>query len=264
MDPTAAALSAAKTRLRKVVASRLKNLSYDSIVCQSSNIADIVRSLPEYKTAKNVALYMHMDVSHSVPRKSGMNVEVHTDKIIENAMADGKEVYLPRIVPMTEIRSDLRKMFHMAQHKLHSQKESHFTPKLFLQMLRVPRDEAVGDLEADNEVHGFAIKEPTGGDDVYDQSGLDLIIVPGLVFNSSCKRIGRGKGFYDSYIEQHKVWSESQGRRSPYLVGIGFHEQLISLNDDSAQEDKSFPCEEHDQILDTLVIGDQVFKQPSE
>ena len=33
---------------------------------------------------------------------------------------------------------------------------------------------------------------------------IDLILVPGVVFDLQCNRIGRGAGFYDRFLKQHK------------------------------------------------------------
>lgn len=47
--------------------------------------------------------------------------------------------------------------------------------------------------------HG--IKEPTG-DRIVDSDSIDLIIMPGLAFDLSGHRLGRGAGFYDRFLSQ--------------------------------------------------------------
>ena len=58
------------------------------------------------------------------------------------------------------------------------------------------------------------IKQPEAHDDSRPEAlaatdqGLDLLLVPGLAFTEDGRRLGRGKGFYDKYLER----SEKVGR----------------------------------------------------
>lgn len=70
---------------------------------------------------------------------------------------------------------------------------------------------------------------------------MDLIIVPGVAFDSRGHRIGYGKGFYD------KLLKETKGEK----VGLAFHEQLI----------EAVPSEAHDVALD-LIVTDQTLIYP--
>ncbi|KAJ8103336.1 hypothetical protein POJ06DRAFT_67316 [Lipomyces tetrasporus] len=257
------AVAAAKKHLRQKIADRLKYVSQESVLDQSNAIADTVRALPEYKGAKTIGVYMHMEISHVLPRKSGRNVEVRTDTLIKNAFDDGKQVYLPRIIHSSDLSDDLQNLFRTAQHRLRSDVESNYFPSRFLKMLKMPDYEAVQALVVQNEgTHAFTIKEPSHGDDALETAGLDLIIVPGLVFTTACERIGRGKGFYDNYVTLHKLASQGQGRRGPWLVGIGLREQLVRENDVVDTTVNSFPCEDHDQQLDILVVESDIYRRP--
>ena len=44
---------------------------------------------------------------------------------------------------------------------------------------------------------------------------ISLVVVPGIAFDSSCHRLGYGKGFYDRLLATHH----------PHSVGVGFAEQ---------------------------------------
>lgn len=46
---------------------------------------------------------------------------------------------------------------------------------------------------------------------------IDLILAPGVVFDKSCNRIGRGGGYYDKFLRQH---------RNAHQVGICYDFQL--------------------------------------
>lgn len=66
----------------------------------------------------------------------------------------------------------------------------------------------------------------------------DIILVPGIGFSKTGNRLGRGKGFYDKYLESF----------NGLKVGICFKEQLRN----------EIPFEEHDQKMD-FVITDKSF-----
>lgn len=69
---------------------------------------------------------------------------------------------------------------------------------------------------------------------------IDCILVPALGFDRLCHRIGYGKGHYDQLLEKLQ-----KGHCNPYIIGIGFQEQLCI---------KSLPVEEHDIALDELLL----------
>ena len=84
----------------------------------------------------------------------------------------------------------------------------------------------------------FGILEPEN-EDAIDPMVLDLIIVPGRVFDLSGRRVGRGGGYYDRFLNRL--------RPDAVTVGVGFQCQIF--------EDLSAVIEPHDIILDKVVWG---------
>ena len=84
------------------------------------------------------------------------------------------------------------------------------------------------------------ISEPTG-DGQIDPSEIEIAIIPGMAFDSSSNRMGRGKGFYDRLI--------------PYLrcptIGLGFNFQIVD----------KIPCEEFDRPLDLVITETVIYKK---
>lgn len=67
-----------------------------------------------------------------------------------------------------------------------------------------------------------------------------VILVPGLAFSEDGARLGKGKGYYDRYIEQVPV--------ETVLVGYAFQLQIA----------ETVPCEDHDKKVDYLVTEEKM------
>lgn len=72
-------------------------------------------------------------------------------------------------------------------------------------VILLPRVESNGQLEAvefkgweQTKAGPFGIKEPTG--DPFDPHLIDVVLVPGLVFDARGYRLGYGKGYYDRFL----------------------------------------------------------------
>ena len=70
--------------------------------------------------------------------------------------------------------------------------------------------------------------------------GLDLIIMPGLGFTPEGHRLGRGKGYYDSYLKKCAVLPSGQ----PYTIALAFREQMCD----------HIPVSEHDMTVDEVLF----------
>lgn len=82
----------------------------------------------------------------------------------------------------------------------------------------------------------FGIYEPVNGKELENILLLDMIVVPGIVFDTNCYRIGYGGGYYDKFLYNLPVFS----------VGVCFDEQLI----------EKIPVEKNDVQVD-MVITDK-------
>lgn len=83
------------------------------------------------------------------------------------------------------------------------------------------------------KVNEWGIKEPVGDEIDFEHA---LMLVPGLLFDKSRYRLGRGKGFYDRYI--------SKNRERLYTLGVCKKDQL----------EETLPVDSFDQRLDALII----------
>ncbi|KAJ8675324.1 hypothetical protein QAD02_011110 [Eretmocerus hayati] len=134
--------------------------------------------------------------------------EVDTIPILEDIFAKGKEAFVPRYKGQ---QMEMVKIYSMDDY------------------FRLPRTK-------------WHIKQPHVHDirdNALETGGLDLVILPGVAFTKSGKRLGHGMGYYDKYLESIALHE----KRMPYLVAIAFNEQI--------QED--VPTNEKDIVLDKVL-----------
>ena len=93
------------------------------------------------------------------------------------------------------------------------------------------------DLERDR--FGIPVPKPdwTAWDGV--RAGRILVVTPGLAFDRDGNRLGRGKGYYDRFLQECRAYA--RGRLA--AVGICFEEQLV----------EAVPHTERDQTVDGVV-----------
>ena len=79
----------------------------------------------------------------------------------------------------------------------------------------------------------FGLLEPNEKGKIVDQSEIDLIHVPGLVFQSKGYRIGYGGGYYDRYLADYTgrtvstIYSIQQGDFQPEAFDQAVQEVLV-------------------------------------
>ncbi len=139
---------------KKVIRQRLLNQrqQLDKFSCdrQSDAVQDSVLTSEAYVRAASIALY------------ASVHNEVHTDRLLTAALADGKQISYSRV-------EDGEIVFVAVT--------------------------GAGDLQAGH----FGVPEPQG-QTIIDPEHLDLIIVPGVGFDRQGHRIGYGLGFYDRIL----------------------------------------------------------------
>lgn len=90
----------------------------------------------------------------------------------------------------------------------------------------------------------YGVPEPPEGSPVIDPVATDLVLVPGLAFDTDGHRLGRGAGCYDATFPP--------GSEAPRLFGLGFEFQLL----------ESVPHASHDRGMDAIVTERAVCRIP--
>uniref|UniRef100_A0A7S2ZVG7 5-formyltetrahydrofolate cyclo-ligase n=1 Tax=Rhodosorus marinus TaxID=101924 RepID=A0A7S2ZVG7_9RHOD len=77
----------------------------------------------------------------------------------------------------------------------------------------------------------WGIPEPPTDDpkrrNALDDNDLDLIIVPGVAFDSRGGRLGHGKGFYDRFLQRCRERRQAQSLPMPKTVALSLREQMV-------------------------------------
>lgn len=143
-----------KEAVRQACKSRRTALSVDDSAVWTEQLTYHITSLASYRQAERIMAYLAM------PK------EANLDKLIEYALKDGKDVYVPVCIDRTT-------MIAVRLHSLEAVERG-------LLGIRVP-------------------KEPY---EVLDAKDLDLILVPGLGFDHLGGRMGMGNGYYDRFLAE--------------------------------------------------------------
>ncbi|XP_044202801.1 5,10-methenyltetrahydrofolate synthetase (5-formyltetrahydrofolate cyclo-ligase) isoform X1 [Thunnus albacares] len=197
-----AALRAAKQALRKEIKRRVSALSDQEKHRQSVVVSQKLFRHPKYVSCKRIAVFLSMDD------------EVRTEEIIKDVFKGGKSCFIPRYESSST---------HMDMLKLNSLQDMETLP-----------------------LTSWNIQQPADDDNNREEAlaagGLDLILMPGLGFDMSGKRLGRGKGFYDTYLE--RCIRHPKGK--PYTIALAFKEQLC----------QEIPVNDNDVLIDEVLYED--------
>ncbi len=165
-----------------------------------------MKAIPADKKNKVDHLLMKAFLAHPFYQKSqvlatylAMSHEAQTQALIEHALADGKTVLIPKTYPKGR-------------------------------MIFVPYD-------SDNlRRTSFGLLEPVS-DQAIDPSVIDLIHVPGVVYNKQGFRIGYGAGYYDRYLSDFDghtlstAYTCQKGEFTPDFYDQAVEEVIYAEND---------------------------------
>ena len=176
-----------KEELRRSVR-RLKQ-QYTPAQLEELSLPVIARLRPRLVEAQTILAY------YSLPD------EVCTHQLIDELIAEGKTVLLPKVLDAG--RMELRR----------------YTG---------PHDLTEG---------AYGIMEPVG-EPFTDYALIDIALIPGMAFDASGHRLGRGRGYYDRFLNSQ--WSMVNGQ---WLIGLCFDFQKVPV----------LPSDDHDIPVDIVI-----------
>ncbi len=142
----------------------------------ASRLGERICGMQEFQQSHRIAVYF------------AVNGEISLDPVIDAALEQDKQVYLPNLD-----QSSLR-----------------FSPYFRQQKMRINK---------------FRLPEPDVTDEeMLAPEVLDLVLAPLVVFDAMRNRIGMGGGFYDRSFEFRK----KQDRLKPILIGVAHELQKVN------------------------------------
>ncbi|KAL4790694.1 hypothetical protein BDV19DRAFT_371935 [Aspergillus venezuelensis] len=233
-----AGIQTAKKDLRKRMREVLQRIPADSITNQSKKVTSKLLSLPEYQQATRIGVYLSMP--------SG---ELSTSLIVEDALKSQKEVFVPYIHRI-ETASEQKKTSIMDMLVLESMEEF---GALQRDKWGIPSLSEAQALSKRNCFGGIGLSDAAGlPKDANASAGLDLIVMPGMAFDPGFRRLGHGKGYYDSFLTRYLRWEAEIGtkmKKMPLLVALSLAEQTLSPPEE-------VPVTNHDWLVDIVIVGD--------
>ena len=193
-----------KAHLRQKVLKILKNFDEDTIQDKSESISRHLFSTSYWEKAKIVLAYITM------------KGEVDTAGIYTRALREGKRIAAPRITKQNLV-------FY-----------------------------CISSLKVGLKTNSYGIREPDPEKralnqlfDYYENSDKPIIVVmPGLAFDRSLNRLGRGSGYYDRFLASIKGINEG----ACTFVGVCFREQLFDW----------IPSNQNDQRVDLIITEKEI------
>ncbi|XP_057758455.1 5-formyltetrahydrofolate cyclo-ligase, mitochondrial isoform X1 [Arachis stenosperma] len=183
-----------KRALRTQVRKTLKAIHPSHRSQQDDAIQNIISEAPWFKSSLRLCAYISCSALREVDTSKLLS------QILQDPVSDGKKLYVPRV----------------------EDKNSH------MRMLRISR---IDDLIANS----MDILEPAPIDaygnareDVMQANEpVDLFLLPGLAFDKSGRRLGRGGGYYDTFLKNYKDLANTRNWIQPLLVALSYSEQIL-------------------------------------
>lgn len=213
----------AKKELRQRMKVAIASMTGDKIQRESANVFNQLRNLTQYQTSTRIGVYLNM------------KDEVQTDDIVKDILASGKQCFIPR----------------------YDSNSNH------MDMVRVPSWQHVLTLPETR----WHVRQPRL-DAEYPLASLEvplhLLLVPGVAFSYVCggdggvanrcvQRLGRGRGYYDTYLRRCGAGGVSDGSGESEATGGGSNPPFTIGLALSVQVCDSVPIEDGDIPLDMLL-----------
>ncbi|KAL7139088.1 hypothetical protein ABFS83_09G027800 [Erythranthe nasuta] len=211
-----------KKSLRAKVKKQLRSMDPNLRSQQDDAIQNIVLDSPWFKSCKRLCAYI------SCPALREVDTSKILSAILNNSSQDNdaqvrKKLYVPRV----------------------EDKNS------YMRMLNISR---MDDLIANS----MDILEPSPFDAdgnerenvMFANEPVDLFILPGLAFDKSGRRLGRGGGYYDTFLAKYQELANDRKWKKPLFVALSYSTQIL--------EDGVVPMTPNDVPIDALVLSSGV------
>lgn len=168
-----------KRSLRKILLEKRDNTSFDLMKIASKSILKKIKKIESFRNAQKIGAYYPI------------GSEVLTQDIMQEALSEGKEIFLPKVVGKN---IEFRKIMNFSN----------------------------------LENGSFDIMEPR--DECPKENKLDIILVPTVGISPKGVRLGYGHGFYDRFLAENKIKTISLVLEKQIIKNIPRLEHDVIIN----------------------------------
>ena len=207
---------------------------------------DTLFSLPEYQATRRISVFLSMPFG-----------EISTGTIVRDAFHRQKKVFVPYI------------------HRMSTGAEGQSTP--IMDMLSLHSIEDYESLKPDGwGIPSLDTETVSHRENYLDRRsdgdlGLDMVVMPGLAFDTGLGRLGHGKGYYDRFLHRYHEGAASKnptGAKMPFLgtqASSSIHhvkadfstlKVALALKEQILPRGQNVPTDQTDWPVDALIAGD--------
>ncbi|KAH1046158.1 hypothetical protein J1N35_036942 [Gossypium stocksii] len=206
-----------KRIIRSNVRQTLKSMDPSLRSQEDDIIQSIVLEAPWFKSCKRLCAYISCRALR----------EVDTSKLLSlflspapdgNKLQTAKKLYVPRV----EDKNSNMRMFNISR-----------IDDLVANSMNILEPASV---DADGNARE---------DVMHANDPVDLFILPGLAFDRSGRRLGRGGGYYDTFLKNYKELAKEKNWRLPLFVALSYSVQIM--------DEEVIPVTPNDVLVDALV-----------
>ena len=226
---------------------------------QAHKASECLFSMPEYRSAKNISVYLSMP-----------NGEVSTRCIVEDALRNGKRVFVPYLYK-ERLGGDSKASAIMDMVSLHSEVDYN---SLQPDKWGIPTLDEASIPERTRVMGGIIEGAAVAGGGI--GAALDMMVMPGVAFDGERRRLGHGKGYFDFFLHRYQERLEvvskeehpSREVKMPFLgkiLAIDFKMMIahrlpllvaLALKEQFLPEEQAVPTTNLDYRLDAVIVGD--------
>ncbi|CAN4088186.1 unnamed protein product [Withania somnifera] len=201
-----------KKALRSVVKKDLKFMEPTLRSQQDEAIQSIVLEAPWFKACKGLCAY----ISCSALR------EVDTSRILSHILKSHPEMPKKLFVPRVEDRNRKMRMLNISS-----------TEDLIANSMDILEPAPV-DADGNEREDVLFANEP-----------VDLLLLPGLAFDKAGRRLGRGGGYYDTFLSRYEKLAKEKNWKQPLKIALSYSVQIV--------DEGTIPLTPNDILVDALV-----------
>ncbi|KAL1149756.1 hypothetical protein V6Z11_A10G211700 [Gossypium hirsutum] len=195
-----------KRIIRSNVRQTLKSMDPSLRSQEDDIIQSIVLEAPWFKSSKRLCAYISCSALREVDTSNGSKLQT------------AKKLYVPRV----EDKNSNMRMFNISR-----------IDDLVANSMNILEPASV---DADGN---------TREDVMHANDPVDLFILPGLAFDRSGRRLGRGGGYYDTFLKNYKELAKEKNWRLPLFVALSYSVQIM--------DEEVIPVTPNDVLVDALV-----------